>query len=198
MIILGLTGGPGTGKTLAASYFGKKGAMILSGDEIGKRAVDDYPVILRKLVKTFGNAILRPDSTLNRKELGRIVFGDPAALGALNAIVHPQLLKILKSDLRKYKTEKRSLVVIDAALIYEWGIANWCDYILVVTARRNLRIKRLIGKGLSRSEAQNRIASQIPDREKQALADFVIQSNGTRVELKRKVEKLIVGLKSLN
>lgn len=196
-MILGLTGGPGTGKSLAARYLGEKGAIILSGDEIGRRAVDDYPAVLKALAKTFGNAILNPDGTLNRKELAKIVFGDHTALGALNAIVHPKLLKILKSDLRKQASQKSQLIVIDAALIYEWGIANWCDYILVATARRDLRIKRLMARGATRGEAKDRIASQIPDREKKALADFVIENNGTKAELRRKIEILWSGFKSI-
>jgi dephospho-CoA kinase len=196
-MILGLTGGPGTGKSLAAEFLKSKGAIVLSGDDIGRRAVDDFPPILRKLAKTFGNAILNPDGTLNRQGLGKVVFGDESALKALNLIVHPQLLKILKSDLKKYSSKKRRLIVIDAALIYEWGIANWCDYILVVSAKRDLRIKRLTVRGLTRAEAVYRIASQIPDSEKKALADFVIENNGTSAELRKQVYQLVAGLKAL-
>jgi dephospho-CoA kinase len=197
-MILGLTGGPGTGKSLVAGYLKKKGAVVLSGDDAGKRVVEDYPPILKKLVKTFGNAILHNDGTLNRQGLGKVVFGNESALRALNTIVHPQLLKILKGDLRKYSGKKKRLIVIDAALIYEWGIANWCDYMLVVSAKQDLRIKRLTERGLTRTEAANRIASQIPDSEKKALADFVIENNGTKAELRKQVDKLVTGLKALS
>lgn len=194
-MILGLTGGPGTGKSLAAEYLKKKGAVVLSGDDAGRRAVEDYPPILTRLSKTFGNAILNPDGTLNRQGLGKVVFGDESALKAMNSIVHPQLLKILKRDLKKYSFQRGRLIVIDAALIYEWGIANWCDYMLVVSAKRDLRIKRLTDRGLTRTEAANRIASQIPDSEKKALADFVIYNNGTKAELRKQVDKLFAALK---
>lgn len=196
-MILGLTGGPGTGKSLAAECLKSKGAIVLSGDDAGKRVVEDYPLILKKLANTFGNAILKQDGTLNRQSLGRLVFGDESALRALNAIVHPQLLKILKGDLKKYSSKKGRLIVIDAALIYEWGIANWCDYMLVVSAKRDLRIKRLTERGLSRAEAADRIASQIPDSEKKALADFVIENNGTKAELRKQIDKLFAGIKRL-
>ena len=196
-MILGLSGGPGTGKSLAAEYLRKQGAVIISGDEAGRRAVEEYPGVLKKLVKTFGNGILSYDGSLNRKQVGRIVFSNNGALEALNATVHPQLLKILKSDIRKFNGHKKRLIVLDAALIYEWGIANWCDYILVVTAGRELRIKRLTQRGLTRSEAKNRIASQIPDREKRKLADFVIENNGTKKLLEKRIMKFMTDLETL-
>jgi dephospho-CoA kinase len=197
-MILGLTGGPGTGKSLAAEFLKNHGAIILSGDDAGRRAVEDYPPILKKITNTFGNAILKQDGTLNRQDLGRVVFKDESALNALNAIVHPQLLKILRNDIKKYRSKRERLIVIDAALIYEWGIANWCDYVLVVSARRDLRIKRLSARGLTRAEAADRIASQIPDTEKKALADFVIANNGTKADLRKQVDKLVACLKALS
>ncbi|HBY99695.1 MAG TPA: dephospho-CoA kinase [candidate division Zixibacteria bacterium] len=188
MTVIGLTGGPGTGKSLAARYLADKGAIILSGDQAGKRAVEEYPAVLRSLEKTFGNAILNTDGTLNRRMMGRIAFSDPEAHQKLNEIVHPRLLKILKSDLKKAKSK---LIVIDAALIFEWGVADWCDYILVVIARRDIRLKRLKSQGLSRREAEDRIGSQIPDREKAALADYVIENNGTKASLKKNIDRFV-------
>jgi len=196
MIVLGLTGGPGTGKSLAAHYFESRGALILSGDEAGKEVVEKNSRILRKLISQFGNSIIYPDGKLNRSQLGKIVFQDREALAELNAIIHPGLLKLLKSKLIKYKKINRKLIVIDAALIYEWRIANWCDYILVVTARRDIRLKRLMAKGLPHKQAVERIASQMPDREKAALADFVIKNNGSKRDLKRGVDELYFALVS--
>jgi dephospho-CoA kinase len=192
MIVIGLTGGPGTGKSLAASYLKKKGALILSGDDAGKQAVDDHPAVLRNLVKAFGPEILNSDNTLNRRKLGSIAFSDVEAHRTLNKIVHPQLLQILRSDLKTHRRKnKTKWAVIDAALIFEWGIADWCDYILVVTARRNVRLARLKAQGLSRKQAEDRIRSQIPDRDKIALADYVIKNNGTKVALKKEVNKFL-------
>jgi dephospho-CoA kinase len=192
MIVIGLTGGPGTGKSLAAGYLADKGAAILSGDEAGKIAVEEIPSVLRKLVKAFGKDILNHDGTLNRRALGKIAFSDYEAYKILNSIVHPPLLKLLKGALDKLRKSKRcKIVVIDAALIFEWGIANWCDYILVVTARRDGRIRRIAAKGLTKKEAEDRIASQIPDREKVALADFVIENNGTKIEVRKKVNEFL-------
>ncbi len=190
MIIIGLTGGPGTGKSLAAKYLAERGAIILSGDDAGRRAVDEHPGVLRNLVKAFGNEILNSDGALNRRLLGRIAFSDVEAHRKLNEIVHPMLLKILKSDLKKHR-KKSKLAVIDAALIFEWGIADWCDYILVVTAKRDIRLKRLRAQGLSSREARDRISSQIPDRDKAALADYVIKNNGSKTQLRNAILKFL-------
>ncbi len=192
MIVIGLTGGPGTGKSLAASYLEKHGAVILSGDDSGKKAVEEYPSVLRNLVKAFGKEILNPDGSLDRRKLGNIVFADPDVRQILNEIVHPRLLKILKNDLQKHLRRKRAnLVIIDAALIFEWAIADWCDYVLVVTARRDVRLKRMMAQGLTHRQAEDRIRSQIPDREKAALADYVIENNGTKVELRKEIDRFI-------
>jgi dephospho-CoA kinase len=192
MIVIGLTGGPGTGKSLAASYLERKGAKILSGDQSGRRAVDEHPAVLRNLVKAFGSEILNSNRTLNRRKLGSIAFSDIEAHRTLNQIVHPQLLKILRADLKTLnKNAKSKLAVIDAALIFEWGIADWCDYILVVTANRDIRLKRLVAQGLSRHQAEDRIRSQIPDRDKIALADYVIKNNGTRSGLRKEINKFL-------
>ena len=187
-VVLGLTGGPGTGKSLAAEYMKKKGAAVLSGDDAGKTAVNDNPAILKKLVRVFGKSILTSDGSLDRRKLGSIVFADPDALLTLNRIVHPRLLRILKSRVNRLRDERRrKLIVVDAALIFEWGIADWCDYILVVTARRKNKLKRLAHQGLTLKQARDRIRSQIPESDKIKLADHVIRNDGTRSQLKSNV-----------
>jgi len=189
-IVVGLTGGPGTGKSTAAKFMQAEGAAILSGDEAGKRAVEVRSVF-NYLIKAFGREILKSDNSLDRKKLGGMVFAKPDAMEKLNNIVHPRLLRILKADILEHKKRGTPLVVIDAALIFEWGIANWCDYIVVVTAKKDIRIKRLMQSGLSRKEAIDRINSQIPDRDKTSLADYVIENNGDKTELRRRVAELM-------
>lgn len=186
MIVVGLTGGPCSGKTSVAEILKENGAIILSGDEIGRRIVDENPAILNELVRTFGKQILDQRRKLNRRKLGKIVFANPQALYKLNEIIHPPLLRILKAELTKHlKRGSKKIIVIDAALIFEWGIANWCNLILVVTAIREVRIRRMIRNGLARKEAEDRIASQLPERDKVSLADYVIRNNGTKAALRR-------------
>ncbi|MEE9552831.1 MAG: dephospho-CoA kinase, partial [candidate division Zixibacteria bacterium] len=121
----------------------------------------------------------------------------PRALEKLNAIIHPNLLKILKSEIKRAKIKKKySLIVVDAALIYEWCIEDWFDRILVITSIRGTRIKRLIDSGLTRKEAVSRIGSQIPQRKKAAMADYVIINDGGRSQLKRKIKRFLKSLEN--
>ncbi len=192
MILIGLTGVPGAGKSLAADYLRRKGAVIISGDDTGREVLETFPKLPESLVKAFGKGILNPDGSLDRKCLGRIVFADSGKLKKLNSIIHPHLLKLLKFKINKYrKSVSGKLIVVDAALIFEWGIESWFDHILVVTANRANRIRRLTGSGLSRREAENRIGSQIPQGKKAAKADFVIENNGGKIALRNKVYGLL-------
>lgn len=192
MPIIGLTGAPGAGKSLAAKYLEKRGAIILSGDEVGREVVEKIRAVLDRLVNAFGESILKKDGSLDRKLLGRIAFSKPAAREKLNRIVHPHLLIVLKNRMKQHRARSpRKLLVVDAALIFEWGIADWFDHVLVITARRDIRIKRMIDSGLSRKEAIDRISSQIPQRTKAALADYVIENNGSRSILRKKVDEFL-------
>jgi len=192
-----LTGAPGAGKSLAAEHFKRKGAIIVSGDDTGREVIETYPGTLEKLVKTFGTGILNPDGSLNRKRLGWIVFANSRELKKLNSIIHPYLLELLKSKINEYrKSVSGKIVVVDAALIFEWGIESWFDYTLVIAANRTNRIKRLIGSGLSRREAENRIGSQMPQSKKAAKADFVIENNGSKVALRNRIYGLLKKIRS--
>lgn len=197
MALIGLTGGPGAGKSLAAYYLQLKGAAIISGDDTGREVIDSYPVVLKRLVKEFGITILNPDDTFNRKKMGQIAFGNPEALKKLNAIVHPNLLKLLKSKIKKLKEKSpRKMVVVDAALIYEWKIKSWFDSVLVITAKREICVKRLMSFGMSKSEAILRIGSQWPQRKKASRADHVIENNGNKIALRNKIYSFLKKVKA--
>jgi dephospho-CoA kinase len=190
--IIGLTGAPGAGKTLAAEYLRGRGAVVFSGDKTGREVIEKNPVLLNRLVRALGKSVVKEDGTMDRERVGRMVFGNPEALARLNAIIHPPLLRALKKKLKEArKKAPQRLVVVDAALIFEWGIADWFDYVLVITARRDLRLKRLVRSGLSLRQASQRIGSQIPQRTKAALADYVIENNGDRAGLKRKLDEFL-------
>lgn len=197
MILIGITGGPGAGKSLVAEYFKRRGAVVISGDDTGREVLTVYPAVLKKLIRAFGIGILKPDGTLDRRALGKIVFGDRISLNRLNAIIHPYLLKLLKTRIGRFrKSHSRKMVVVDAALIFEWGIEQWFDYILVVTSSRPNRIERLRNSGLTRKEAGDRIRSQIPQREKAKRADFVILNDGSKAALRGKVDSLLNSLRA--
>lgn len=191
-VLIGLTGGPEVGKTEAATIFARKGAIVISADAIGHILLRDDQKIRKKLIKLFGDNVLTAKGEFDRKKIGAIVFNKPDILALYNEIIHPLLLKYLKKELTKQsKNSRRKMVIVDAALIFEWGIADWFDLILTVTAKRNLRLKRLCRKGLSCYQAEKRLALQLPQREKVSLADYVIENNTNRLHLAKKVEKFI-------
>ena len=191
MLLIGITGGIASGKTEVAKAFRKKGAIVLSGDEIGRKVVENNKSILKKLVKAFGQNIVRDDGTLNRHRLGEIAFSSARGRDKLNRIVHPHLLRELRGRIRDLKRKRKQVVVVDAALIVEWGLEEELDCLVFVQSKREDKIRRLQRfKGYSRKEALDRIRSQLPETTKKRKADFVIRNNGSLAELRKRADKV--------
>ena len=188
MKIIGITGGIGSGKTEVARIFNKLGAKIISGDEIGKEVVERNRFVLKKLVKIFGEGILNRNKKLNRRKLGEIAFSSIENRDKLNKIVHPYLLSNLKKQIKAHRKKGPGIVIVDAALIIEWGLQKELDYLILVESSFQNRIKRLKEySGYSQKEAINRIKAQIKDRTRREYADYVIRNDKDLKELKRKV-----------
>ena len=188
MLVIGLTGGTGSGKTEVARVLQKRGGIIVSGDRIGKEVVEQNPQVLKKLVKVFGREILNENGRLNRRKLGSLAFSSEKNQKRLNQIVHPHLLKELKKRItsaKKTEAEGKFLVV-DAALISEWGLEKELDMTVLVASPVKLRLQRLIKQGLNSKEAQNRIKRQLRDAQRRKKADYVIENDGSLKELRRK------------
>jgi dephospho-CoA kinase len=192
MILVGITGGIACGKTEVSKVFREKGAVVLSGDRIGKDVVEKNRGILKELVWTFGQEILNKKGGLNRRRLGEIAFASKKSKEKLNRMVHPYLLKELRGKIESLgKKHHRGMVVIDAALIVEWGLQRELDYLIFVQSKRGDRIRRLREqKGYSRKEVEGRIKSQLPETTKRKLADFVIRNNKGLTELREKANKV--------
>lgn len=192
MLLIGITGGIACGKTEVAKVFQKKGAIILSGDQIGKEVVEKNRRVLSQLVKTFGQGILKKDGTLNRRKLGEIAFASHEVRDKLNQIVHPHLLKELGRRIEKLRRKcKGGVAVVDAALIVEWGLEKELDYLIFVESKREDKIKRLQKeKGYSRREALDRIKSQLPEIIKKAKADFVVRNDKKLSHLREKAKRI--------
>src|SRR5574341_1034040 len=188
MLVIGLTGGTGSGKTEVARVLQKRGGIVVSGDRIGKEVVEKNPQVLKRLVKVFGRRILNKNGKLNRRKLGSLAFSSEKNQRKLNQIVHPYLLRDLRSKIalaRKIESDERFLVV-DAALISEWGLEKELDMTVLVASPVRLRVQRLIKQGLNRKEAQDRITRQLSDAKRRKKADYVIQNVGSLEELRRK------------
>jgi dephospho-CoA kinase len=186
---IGLTGGAGSGVSKAAHIIENRGVPVISADEIGHLILKRADV-KESLLERFGNRILAEDDEIERHKLGVIVFSDASALLELNRIVHPLLLDTLKSNCLQSEGEK-GIAVVDAALIFEWGLQGFFHKIIVVNAPREIRIQRIMQRdGLSQEQVAQRIAAQWPLEDKAAASDVVITNDSTPADLKQKLEDL--------
>ena len=189
-MILGLTGMIGAGKSTAAEIFKSLGAAIIDADQIGRAVVETDSRILHRLVRQFGEDILTPSGKLNRAKLASIAFADERARKQLNTIVHPPLLRQLKSELRRL-ARHHDLVVIDAALLLDWCLDRMVDRVLLIHASQKTRLGRLEARGMVRKDVLSRQSRQMSYAQYRKKADFVIFNRGTRQQLEAKLKKIL-------
>lgn len=190
MITAGLTGGAGSGKSTAAKYFRELGARVIDADRIGHDLLKPGSPCHDSVIKAFGPGIVAK-GRINRKLLGKIVFGSKRGLEKLNRIVHPHLLKEIKNKISKIKNGGfKGLLIIDAALIVPWGLQKQLDLLIVVDSPAKTRLERLTAKGISLSQARRIMASQLPVLKLKREADIIILNNGSLSGLKKKVKMI--------
>ena len=192
-IVIGLTGSFGSGKTTVAKSFVVYGGRVIDADQIARGCFNRKNKIYKRVVSVFGDKILGPDKNIDRSKLGKIVFSSQKLLGKLNRIVHPEVIRIIKS---KINSVKKGVIVLDAPLLLEAGLRKMVDSLVVVTAGKGEQFSRLIKKtSLKRADIERRIKYQIPLRVKARLADFIIDNNGSLAETRKQVKELIMKLK---
>lgn len=181
MKVIGLTGNIACGKSTVARIFERLGAKIIDADEIARRVVEPGKPAWKEIVEAFGDGVLNPDRTVNRKKLGEIIFNDESKRKALNEITHPRIIGRVRELVKLYGNENAPAAIIEAALIVEkGGLKDLIDGLIVVTADEDSQIGRLIERsGYTREEALSRIKSQMPSLEKVKHADYVIENSGT-------------------
>ena len=191
-IAFGLTGGIASGKTTVARYFESLGANIIDADRIGHEVIEPGRPAHQEILDHFGKAILDSSGYIDRKKLGSIVFADPHQLRALNAIVHPRIVAREGELARGYRDQNpRSVVIVDAALIFESGIGGNLRKVMVAWCRPEQQLERLMAKaGVSREEAERRIQAQMPVEEKRRRADYVIDCSGSWEETRRQADTI--------
>jgi dephospho-CoA kinase len=192
MLVVGVTGGIGAGKTTVSGMLAQLGARIIDADQIAREVVEKGPRVLQELVRAFGSGILEVDGSLNRRELGRLAFEDPTRCERLNKIIHPHILTRLKGHLDQLrKSGYRGIVVVDAALLVEWGALHLLDKLVVVEAPEDVRRQRLREHlGLSPKEIQSRMAAQLPPQEKSKEADYLIDDDVPLSVLRERVHQI--------
>jgi dephospho-CoA kinase len=199
MASFGLTGGIASGKTTVAATFYDLGAKVIDADRLAHELLRARSATFEKVVNRFGRAILNVAGEIDRGRLGEIVFADPAERAALNAIVHPAIMARREELLAVYHAEDPATVVIsDAALIYEAHIEDRFLKVIVAWCRPAQQLERLLARtGLPREQAERRIEAQMPVDEKRRRADYVIDTSGTIADTRRQVETLYRELKRL-
>lgn len=184
-LIVGLTGGIGSGKSLALAEFGRLGAKTIDLDEIAWRQARPGGAAYRALARGFGRAILDADRRIDRAKLAELVFKRPALRRRLESMTHPLILR----EMRRRVRQARGVVVVDVPLLFEGRHAGEFDLTMTVSAPRATRLRRLAARGLSRGEALRRMAAQLPDAAKAARADVVAPNAGPKKEFLRRVRE---------
>lgn len=199
MILVGLTGGVATGKSTVAKMFKHCGAVVIDADELARDVVKPGKPAWREIVNEFGKTVLNADRTLNRRELGALVFGNRTKLRRLERIIHPHVARE-QTRLTKQAAKKdpHAVVIYDVPLLFEAGIDKRVDRTIVVTADRDTQITRLKKRnGFSRAEAIRRKRSQMPLAKKIQRADHALNGTISRPSLRKQVGQLFKSLRLL-
>ena len=189
MLRVGLTGGIGAGKSEVSRRLASYGAVIIDADAIARDVVGPGTPGLAEVVAAFGMEVVRDDGALDRERLGEIVFAESAKLAQLNAIVHP----LVGSRMTELETsaEPDAIVVHDVPLIAENGLAPVYDVVVVVDTSPAMQLERLVKlRGMSKEQAEARMAAQASREQRLAIADFVVDNSGSLAELDRQVGDL--------
>ena len=195
MIILGLTGSIGCGKSSISNILRDNNINIIDADIISRKIFEDEK-LLASVFEHFGDSIKNEDGSLNRKALGNIVFNDDNKLIELNNLTHPKIKEKILSEIEKVKLFNKNIIVIDAALLIEAGYLEIVDKVLVITCNEDIQIKRIQKRdNCSKEEALSRISSQISQEDKVKYADYVLDNSGDLEELKEKTKEFLLYMK---
>ncbi len=191
MLVVGLTGGIGSGKSTVAALLAERGAQVIDADSLGRDALRPDQPAWHSVVGQFGDEVLSAGSMeIDRKRLAGIVFGDARKLAALNAIVHPVIFKGIADSLERL-AESDAIVVLDAALILEVGLQESVDVLVAVVADDELRRQRLArDRGMTISDIRARMASQISTDELISRADLVVRNDGSLEHLAEAADRI--------
>lgn len=191
MIIIGITGSIGSGKTTVAKLFGKHWYNGIDADEIGHEVIKKNSTAYEKIVNNFGNQILDINKNIDRKKLGDIVFNDNNKVRKLNSIMHPIIINEIKKRIKKIKEKcgSETKIIIDAPLLLETKTKNLVDKIVVVKCDKNNIMKR--NKKYSKGKIEKILNQQMPLNDKIKYADFVIDNNKDLKHLEKQVKEII-------
>ena len=194
-LLVGLTGNIASGKSTVARRFAARGATLIDADVLARQAVQPGSAAYTQIVERWGADVIAPDGVLDRPALRRRVFADHDDLEALNAIVHPEVMRLRDQLVARARERADRIVISDIPLLFERHLAGEFNRIVLVDAPRPLRLDRLVHeRGLDETDALDMIAAQMPAELKRARADFVIDNTGTLAALERRVDEVWAAL----
>jgi len=191
MLVLGLTGNFGSGKTTVSQILAELGAVVINADELGHELLQPNTRTYREVVAAFGESILRQSGEIDRQKLGQLVFADPAALNKLNRIMHPRIYEIVRQKIEEHRQAGARVVVLEAALLIEAGWKPLLDRVWVTTTPEATITERLNkARGLSQEQVLARLKAQTPQKEKMKQADVVINTDCPIDQLRARITEL--------
>ncbi len=200
MLIVGVTGGVGSGKTTVSRIFEKEGAYLIDADQIARELVEPLRPSWREIIRLFGKEILNQDKTIDRKSLAEKAFADPEQRRLLNQILHPRIKRELVKRVRAIgRKDPHAIVIFDAPLLVETGFHQEMDKVVVVTSTKSQQIARLKKRsGMSETETRRIIASQLALEEKIKLADYIVRNEGSIQKTRREAREIFQELMKIN
>ncbi len=192
-MIIGLTGSIASGKSTVSSMLKRKGFPIVDADEIARQVVEPGSPVLTEISRAFGQDVLQADGSLNREKLGELIFNDKEKRLQLNGIIHPAIRKEMFRQKEEWLASGARTVIMDIPLLFESKLQSLVDKIIVVSVTPEIQKERLIARNvLSEEEADARIQSQMPVKEKEKEADAVLYNNHTVEQTEEQLERLLL------
>ncbi|MCF1601304.1 dephospho-CoA kinase [Tetragenococcus halophilus] len=185
--ILGITGSIATGKSTVVNIFKQYGFPVVDADIIAREVVEPNTAGLKKIVETFGSSVLCSDGSLNRKQLGQMIFNDAKKRQALNALLAPFLQEAIIEQIKR-ASAAASLVIADIPLLYEAGYDKYMDQVAVVYIPEDLQVQRLMKRDrITKKEAQKKVASQLSIEEKKKRADIIFDNQESLSSIRQQI-----------
>ena len=191
MFVLGVTGGIGCGKSTVSGYFRDKGIEVLDADEISRQVTDVGGVAIPEIADLLGPRAISTNGALNRKYVASLVFSQKNKLDKLSSIIHRYVLETIAEEVAKAAERKVKIIVLDVPIPVRHGFVDICNQILVVSSADDIRLERLVKRGMDRDDARKRMAMQMTREEYEELADRVLVNDGTIEELYEQIDDYV-------
>ena len=193
MLLVGLTGGIGSGKSTVARFLGDHGAVIVDADVFARDAVRAGSDAFQAVVQRFGDEVVGADGELDRPKLASVVFADRAALADLEAIIHPEVRRMI-ADAIQAELDTDHVVVLVNPLLIEMGAHRDCDVVVVISADPETQVARTVARGMDEADVRARLAAQLPIEERARAADVLLDNEDTLEDLEAEVAVLWASL----